>query len=126
MHYFLLLLTAWLLALPARATPPSPTDTAAQRINRLPASGGLLLKKGWRYHAGDDPAWARPDFDDRAWDTLNPTRPRRELPRAAQTGISWLRLRFRLGDSLRRHDLLVNTGEIGAVEVYLNGRLVQR
>ena len=126
MHYFLLLLTAWLLALPARATPPSPTDTAAQRINRLPASGGLLLKKGWRYHAGDDPAWARPDFDDRAWDTLNPTRPRRELPRAAQTGISWLRLRFRLGDSLRRHDLLVNAGAQGAVEVYLNGRLVQR
>ena len=75
MHYFLLLLTAWLLALPARATPPSPTDTAAQRINRLPASGGLLLKKGWRYHAGDDPAWARPDFDDRAWDTLTPPGP---------------------------------------------------
>ncbi|MFD1470604.1 ATP-binding protein [Hymenobacter caeli] len=124
----LLTLPTWLRAAPAQPKPgvSPPPDTAVLRISRLPATGGLLLQKGWRYRPGDDPAWARPDFDDSRWDTLDPTRPRRELPRAAQTGISWLRLRFRLGDSLRRHDLLVNAGERGAIEVYLNGRLVQR
>ncbi|WP_223648769.1 sensor histidine kinase [Hymenobacter psoromatis] len=101
-------------------------DSAALRINRLPPTTGLLLQKGWRYHAGDDPAWARPDFDDSRWDTLSPTRPRRELPPALGTGISWLRLRFRLGASLRQRDLLFNSFGVGAIEVYLNGRLVQR
>ncbi|WP_233168917.1 sensor histidine kinase [Hymenobacter sp. BT523] len=125
MRYFLLLAALWLFSGVATAA-PLPADTAVLRIDRLAATGGFLLQKGWRYHAGDDPAWARSDFDDRAWDTLNPTRPRRAQPRAVQTGISWLRLRLRLGDSLRGHDLLVNFGELGAIEVYLNGQLVQR
>jgi two-component system NtrC family sensor kinase len=112
----------WLLFLLPALAQPAPSSV---RVAHLPPSG-LLLTKGWRYHAGDDPAWARPDFDDSRWDTLNPLRSRRELPRAVQTGISWLRLRFRLSDSLRVHDWLLNAREQGAVEVYLNGRLVQR
>ncbi|HEX8507348.1 MAG TPA: histidine kinase dimerization/phospho-acceptor domain-containing protein, partial [Hymenobacter sp.] len=125
MRYLLLLAALWLLSGVATAA-PLPADTTVLHINRLP-EGGLMLTQGWRYHPGDDAAWARPDFDDSAWDTLNPSRPRRELPRAGQTGISWLRLRFRLGDSLRQHDLLLRTASrTGAYEVYLNGRLVQR
>ena len=125
MRLFLILAAGWLLSFFAAAA-PLPADTTILQVDRLPATGGLLLKNGWHYHVGDNPAWAQPDFDDSGWDTLNPSRPRRELPRAAQTGISWLRLRFRLGDSLRQHDLLLNCGERGAVEVYLNGQLVQR
>ena len=124
MRSVFLLAAVWLLALPARAT-PSP-DTAALRINRLPATTGLLLKNGWRYHVGDNPAWARPDFDDRAWDTLSPTRPRRGLPPALGTGISWLRLRFELGDSLRQRALLLLTNSYGAWELYVDGQLVRR
>ena len=26
----------------------------------------------WRYHSGDDPLWARPEFDDRAWKLVSP------------------------------------------------------
>ncbi|MFC7671361.1 hypothetical protein ACFQT0_31105 [Hymenobacter humi] len=121
MRYVLLLAALWLLALPARAMPPCPAT--AQRIVRLPPDG-LLLQQGWRYHPGDNPAWARPDFDDAAWDTINPTRPRRELPADFSKGISWLRLRFRPGDSLRLREVLVQARELGAVEVYLNGRRV--
>jgi len=126
LRYLLLLAVLWLLALPAWAT-PLPPDTAALRIERLPADG-LPLNKGWRYHAGDNPAWARSGFDDRAWDTLNPTRPRPELPQRLSTGIGWLRLRLRPGDSLRRHALLLQAGRnlTGAYELYLNGQLVQR
>ena len=122
MRYFLLLAALGLLFGTATAA-PVPADTL--RINRLPAAG-LLLQKGWRYHAGDDSAWARPDFDDRAWDTLNPARPRRELPPRLRTGISWLRLRFRLADSLRQRAVLLQAVGYGAWEIYLNGRLVQR
>ena len=123
MRYFLLLVAFWLL-FGAVTAAPLPADTI--RIDRLPTTG-LLLQKGWRYHAGDDPAWARPGFDDRTWGTLNPTRPRQLLPLRLRTGISWLRLRFRLGDSLRLGALLLQgNSEYESWELYLNGRLMQR
>ena len=124
MRYFLLFATLWLLSGGAAAA-PLPADTAVLRIDRLP-SDGLLLAKGWRYHAGDDPAWARPGFDDSRWDTLNPTRPRRDLPPALGMGINWLRLRFRPADSLHLRALRLQATGDGAWEIYLNGRLVQR
>ena len=124
MRYFLLLAALGLLFGVATAA-PLPADTAAIRIERLPADG-LLLQKGWRYHAGDNPAWARPDFDASAWDTFDPTQPRQKLPEALGTGISWLRLRFRPADSLRLRELRLQAVGYGAWEIYLNGRLVQR
>ena len=57
MRTFLLLVAGWLLAQAATAA-PLPADTAARAIARLPATG-LLLDKGWRYHAGDNPARLR-------------------------------------------------------------------
>jgi len=122
MRYFLLLAALGLLFGAATAA-PLPADTL--RIDRLPATG-LLLNKGWRYHAGDDPAWARPGFDDSAWDTLNPTRPQRQLSARLGTGINWLRLRFELGDSLRQRALLLLTNTSGAWELYLDGQLLGR
>jgi len=32
--------------------------------------GGQVLDGPWRFHAGDNPAWASPDADDRSWDHL--------------------------------------------------------
>ena len=127
MKHLLLLLLTWGSACVCLAQAP---DSAALRINRLPPTTGLLLQKGWRYHAGDDPIWARPGFDASRWDTLNPTWLRAALPPALSRGISWLRLRVRLGDSLRRHQLVlvVPASSIrgAAWELYLNGQLVQR
>src|ERR1700691_4673580 len=30
----------------------------------------------WRFHTGDNPAWAQPDFDDSGWSTMDLTLPR--------------------------------------------------
>jgi two-component system NtrC family sensor kinase len=120
-RYLVLFGSLWLLSrLPAAAQPVSPVV----QVERLPAKG-LPLTAGWHYHPGDDPAWARPDFDDRRWEELDLGRPQRELPARLQTGISWLRLRLRVGDSLRQHALLLQLGALGAWQLYLNGRLVQ-
>lgn len=118
----LLLLLLLLCGAPAFGQIP---DTAVLRIDHLP-EGGLLLDKGWRYHPGDDSAWARPDFNDSAWDTLNPVRPWREQPTRFYTGRSWLRLRFQLGDSLSRQVLLLRPNGTGAFELYLDGQLLRR
>ncbi len=62
MRFLLLLVACGLLFLSAAAA-PLPADTANLQVSRLPANG-LLLKQGWRYQVGDNPQWARPDFDD--------------------------------------------------------------
>jgi two-component system NtrC family sensor kinase len=124
MRYVLLLAGLWLLSQAASATAVS-VDSAGVLVRRLPRNG-LLLSEGWKYRLGDDPNWARPDFDDSNWDTLHPARPRRELPLPLQTGMSWLRLRFRLSDSLRQQTLVFQAWELGACEIYLNGQVVLR
>jgi hypothetical protein len=35
----------------------------------------LVLLVGWRFHAGDDPRWMQPTFDDRAWELVDLTAP---------------------------------------------------
>uniref|UniRef100_UPI0006922DBC histidine kinase dimerization/phospho-acceptor domain-containing protein n=1 Tax=Hymenobacter sp. IS2118 TaxID=1505605 RepID=UPI0006922DBC len=125
MRYFLLLMSLWLLA-PAVAQTPSPTVLRVDSLAPNSARNGLLLERGWRYEVGDNPQWARPDFDDSRWDTINPARLRQELPPRLRTGISWLRLRFRPADSLRQRALRLQAFGYGAWEIYLNGRLVQR
>ncbi|WP_240731429.1 ATP-binding protein [Hymenobacter radiodurans] len=122
MRYLLLLVVLWIL--PAAGGAAQSADTI-RTINRLPKNG-LLLEKGWRYHVGDNPEWAKPGFDDRVWDTISPTWSQRDLPPRLMNGINWLRLRFRLGDSLRQQALLVQISQLGAMEIYCNGRLVQR
>ncbi|MFC6222389.1 ATP-binding protein [Hymenobacter artigasi] len=103
---------------------PLPADTAVLRIDRLPAAG-LLLQKGWRYHAGDDPAWARPDFDDSGWNTVTVSRDGQPLPARALAGSGWFRLRLRLGDSLRQQALGLQTEPVLAgFDVFSNGRRI--
>jgi two-component system NtrC family sensor kinase len=120
MRYFLLLAALWLM-LPTTALAQTP-DTVALLVPR----SRTLLGKAWRYHAGDNPAWARPDFDASRWDTLTLAlnRPARALPRATQVGVYWLRRRFRLPDSLRQRDLVLQFWRLGTADVYLNGRLL--
>ena len=122
-HVLLVLLLVWsagaCLAQPKEGLSQTP-DTAAPRIPRSNA----MITKAWRYHAGDNPAWARPDFDASAWDTLDLHQLPRMLARAAQPGVCWLRLRFRLPDSLRQRTLVLQLFRLGTADLYLNGRLL--
>ncbi len=43
------------------------------RIDSLPEQG-ILLDKGWKYQAGDNPDWAKADFDDSKWESIDPTK----------------------------------------------------
>ncbi len=45
----------------------------AFRIDSLPQQG-ILLDKGWKWHAGDNPDFAKADFDDSAWESIDPTK----------------------------------------------------
>lgn len=88
-----------------------------------PAAQALpLLLTPWRAQSGDDPAWARPDFDDREW-------PEQSLPwlldarHAPHRG--WYRVRFDLPAQRPDSGWAVHLGRIRtADEVFLNGQRI--
>jgi hypothetical protein len=92
----------------------------AQAVDASQWSAGTVdLNDGWRTHAGDDPQWAQPGFDDRGWQTVNLD----ELG-AAQVEWLWFRLRVKLPHGHMHEHLLVVGGQ-GAYEAFVNGQAVQ-
>ena len=49
-------------------------------LNELPQEG-VLLDKGWKFHAGDNPEWARPEYDDSEWKPVSPAYPIHQIDR---------------------------------------------
>jgi hypothetical protein len=105
---------ALLLALVASAAAVAQTSTAWEQ-------GLNPLNSGWRTHAGDNTAWAAPDFDDSSWHVtaLDVSLP--QTPGAYDE--RWYRLRV---DLPAQHPplALLEIGAPGIYEVYLNGRLL--
>jgi hypothetical protein len=56
------------------------------RIDSLPTEG-VLLDKGWKFHAGDDPEWAKADFDDSAWESIDPMKNLHFLPQVEKESV---------------------------------------
>ena len=102
-------------------------DTAAPifHLDSLPAHG-MVLDKGWKFHPGDDTAWARPNFADRGWENINPAIDIHYLPQVRNSKICWFRLQLQVGSSLVGKPLALVIHQIGASEIYLNGKLVKR
>ena len=75
------------------------SGVGAQEVLTLDAdqiARGVFIFQGWRYHGGDDPAWASPETDDSTWPVVSSAffKPD-DLPGGWQ-GVGWFRLRFRL------------------------------
>jgi two-component system, NtrC family, sensor kinase len=87
---------------------------------------GILLDKGWKYMTGDNPEWAKPGFDDNAWQTINPTLDvHTALPQIATSGIGWFRLHLSVDSSILKSELAFVIQQSGASEIYLNGTKIQ-
>ena len=98
-------------------TPPAPDSAVI--IDRAHAQDWSSdIDSGWRTHAGDDPAWANPDFDDSSWETV-----RLDDIGPAQAGWRWYRLRIKLHENHPDLALLIDGGE-GIYSLYLNGNQV--
>jgi signal transduction histidine kinase len=91
-------------------------------INNLPPEG-ILLDKGWKFHKGDDTAYAKPDYDDSKWQSFNPTLDVLDLPQVKQ-GIVWFRLHLFVNGDLLKEQLALEIQQSGASEIYLNGSLI--
>ena len=86
-----------------------------------------LDKLGWKYTPGDEPRFADPQFDDRAWETLNGTAITLDsIPKSGWRGSGWFRLRLQVDPALANQPLALVMVHFGASEIYLDGRLIER
>ena len=79
---------------------------------------------GWRYHPGDDPAWADPEFDDSGWEVRTSLLPVDEAPPGGWEKVGWFRRNLKLADGMPTTAIAIRVEHYGASEVYLDGRLV--
>ena len=77
----------------------------------------------WLVHAGDDPAFASPGFDDSGWTPFNPSHDLTSLYGKSKPEIIWYRLRLKTDPGQK--NLAVSEFQISrAIEIYANGRRI--
>ncbi|NOT61914.1 MAG: hypothetical protein HOP19_16995, partial [Acidobacteria bacterium] len=115
----------FLVALGALAAAQAQTIlTADQWQNRQAVE---LDQLNWMYSPNDEPRFAEPQFDDRAWETLNGTAITLDrIPQSGWRGLGWFRLRLKVDPALVNQPLALVMVHFGASEVYLNGKLIER
>src|SRR5580693_7545110 len=87
-------------------------------IEKVPTEG-ILLDKGWKFHAGDDSKWINPDFNDRDWESIDPAVDITQIPQFETSTIGWLRLRVSIDSSVASQPLSLIVTQVGASEIYL-------
>jgi len=90
------------------------------RIDSIPTQG-ILLDKGWKWHAGDNPDFAKLDFDDSKWERIDPNKKIDDLPQIQKAGIGWFRINLNVDSSLKNTILSLQTNQFLAAEFYQNG-----
>jgi hypothetical protein len=97
----------------------------APNVQPIEFNGGTASLSGqWKYHIGDNTAWASPDFDDSSWAGISSDKPWGSQRRFDEYGISWYRVRIALGASSPRELAVLFPAVENAYEVYWNGRFV--
>ncbi len=103
----------------------TPVVAPASRVADIVDPGVVVDLSGvWLFHAGDNPAFARPALDDLGWSE-------RQLPSDETrlglrwNGHGWYRLHFTAGHEAVSDDVMLTLGPAReVVEVYVNGSLV--
>jgi hypothetical protein len=105
-------------AQPVREPSLLPADTLSR--------AAIPLDGPWKFHLGDDPAWAVPSCDDSAWEQLTADRPWGQQGYASYAGFAWYRLNLTIAPGQNDPPplaLLVPHVD-NAYEIYWNGALV--
>ena len=102
------------------------SDNDFIHLGKIPRDG-LLLDKGWRFHAGDDSAWANLGFNDNLWEKINPDIDIHHLQKQKENAnIGWFRLKLEVDSSLQNSSASLIISQVVASEIYLNGQLLYR
>jgi alpha-galactosidase len=87
------------------------------------------LNVPWKFHPGDDKAWAAPAFDDSKWVSILPGKVWEDQGYEKLDGFAWYRIRFILPSSMKKEAVLNDSIQLllGRIDdcdqVFLNGKL---
>jgi len=85
----------------------------------------LSLEGLWRFHPGDNPAWAQPQFDDSQWSLLRSDRDWSTQGFDRYSGLGWYRFHVTLPPDADNASLIL-PHIFTSYEVYANGQLASR
>lgn len=89
-----------------------------------PGHPALLFDGPWRYHAGDDTSWAAMRCDDSEWASVDSRTLATGGSRPEWKSVGWFRFHFIADTSIWGTTIALTIGQMGASEVYYNGRLL--
>lgn len=95
-------------------------NSAIFKIDSFPKQG-IVLDQHWKWHQGDNPEWAKVDFDDSNWESIDPSQDIGDLPEIRKAAHGWLRLKLKVDTSLRNQIVGIMINQVVASEVYLQG-----
>jgi len=100
------------------ALPGSPANAQSFDASNLREPAELAAT--WLVHAGDDPAYASPDFDDSQWTPFDPRASITTVVGTARPEVIWYRLRIKVNPD-QTGLALVEHAISHAFEIYVNG-----
>ncbi len=95
------------------------------RIDSLPKEG-VLLNKGWKFHAGDNPDFAKPNFNDSKWESIDPTMDVLAIREFQEQQIGWFRICLKVDKSLFGKTKGLAIKQTGNSEFFFNGELLRK
>ncbi|HEV2136318.1 MAG TPA: SpoIIE family protein phosphatase [Terracidiphilus sp.] len=113
------ILISFLLAISACANLPAQTFSLITGREPITSLDGL-----WRFHTGDNPAWASPTFDDSEWPLLRSDESWTKQGYPDYGGYAWYRFTIQVPDGSKPLALLLPTIYTG-YQVYAGGKLIE-
>lgn len=87
---------------------------------------GYALNNHWKWHVGDNPLWADLNFDDSKWEKIAISESIEEFPQLRASQIAWFRRPIQVTKELVNHPLSISIKQMGASEIYLDGKLLHK
>jgi phosphoserine phosphatase RsbU/P len=102
----------------------SPLLLHAQFLAVPQLGGPVEIAAPWRFHTGDNPQWASPDFDDSQWSLLRMDKPWNVQGYAGFSGYAWYRIRLQLPAGKEPLALGFSFSPGRAEEIYADGKSI--
>lgn len=84
------------------------------------------LDDNWRFSIGDNPEWAKPDFEFSKWDTLYLPLCIKSLQPFGYKGNVWFRTTFLVKQDMVSKPISLLIQQFGASEIYIDGKLIHQ
>ncbi|MES2590244.1 MAG: SpoIIE family protein phosphatase [Bacteroidota bacterium] len=99
-------------------------NTKILQIFKIDSSETISLDKFWKFHNGDNLAWASVSFDDSNWDTVDTQLSFDKKDSTVFKGIAWFRLHVYIDSALNDIPLCLLVEQAGASQLFLDGKLI--